>query len=286
VHKSDSVVAMGPARAMSIPRLREEAMNLRRVMMKMAAGKGEGYIAQGLGIADVLAVVYFREMLFDSDNPEWEGRDRFVLSTGHYSIALFAVLFHLGMISESELSTFGMNGSSLPLSTFDELPGVEITGGSLGQGLGQAVGMALGNRVDQRRTRVICELSDGEMQEGSVWESAMAGSSFGLDTLTALVDCNGIQADGPIVLNMEPVAEKWRAFGWETIEVNGNDIGEIVDAFDKLRCPNGRPKAIILRTTPGKGVPTIERRERAHFVRVDSHEWPGLIQELEENYRG
>jgi transketolase len=254
-------------------------------MMKMAAGKGEGYIAQGLGIADLLAVVYFREMHFDAENPDWEGRDRFVLSTGHYSIALFAVLFRLGMISESDLSTFGMNGSSLPLSTFDELPGVEITGGSLGQGLGQAVGMALGNRVDQRSTRVICELSDGEMQEGSVWESAMAGSSFGLDTLTAVVDCNGIQADGPIVLNMEPVAEKWRAFGWETIEVNGNDIGEIVDAFDKLRSPNGRPKAIILRTTPGRGVPTIERRERAHFVRVDAHEWPGLIQELEENYR-
>jgi len=161
------------------------------------------------------------------------------------------------------------------------VPGVEITAGSLGHGLGQAVGMALGNRLDGRQSRVICELSDGELQEGSVWESAMAASNFQLDRLVAVIDCNGIQADGPLVMTIEPVADKWSAFGWETREVDGNSLEEIVAAFDALRAPNGKPKAIVLRTTPGKGIPTIEQRPRAHFVRVGPDEWDALRQELE-----
>ena len=275
---------VGPARDAGIEELREHAMELRRVMMRMASDKGEGYIAQGLGIADMLAVVFYRELVFDAKNPEWPDRDRFVLSTGHYSIALYAALYLAGYLPEDQLDRFGLNGSELALSTFDDVPGVEVTGGSLGHGLGQAVGMALGNRLDANDARVICELSDGELQEGSVWESAMVASSFELDRLTVLVDCNGIQADGPMVINIEPVADKWTAFGWETIEVDGNSIAEIVDAFDRLREENGRPKAIILRTTPGKGIPTLERRERAHFVRVDQDEWTKLHAELENNY--
>lgn len=257
---------VGPAHDTGDQKLREHAMELRRVMMRMASDKGEGYIAQGLGIADMLAVVFYRELVFDAKNPEWPDRDRFVLSTGHYSIALYAALYLAGYLPEEQLDRFGLNGSELALSTFDDVPGVEVTGGSLGHGLGQAVGMALGNRLDANDARVICELSDGELQEGSVWESAMVAASFKLDRLVVLVDCNGIQADGPMVINIEPVADKWTAFGWETIEVDGNSIAEIVDAFNRLREENGRPKVIILRTTPGKGIPTLERRERAHFV--------------------
>jgi transketolase len=273
--------AWGAARDTSIEALREHAHDLRRRMMRMATDKGEGYIAQGLGIADALAVVYFRELRYDPAEPEAPDRDRFVMSTGHYSIALYATLSAAGIIPEAELDSFGLNGSRLALSTFDALPGVEVTGGSLGHGLGQAIGMALALRLDASDSRVIAELSDGELQEGSTWEAAMAASSFRLDGLLALIDCNGIQADGPMVLDVEPVAAKWRAFGWDTEEVDGNEIAEITSAFDRLRARDGRPKAIVLRTRPGFGVPTIEGRERAHFVRVGDDEWAALTAELE-----
>ncbi|MFB2599642.1 transketolase [Herbiconiux sp. P17] len=272
-----------PANDRTVAQLRDEAFALRRTMLRMAADKGEGYIAQGMDIADLLAVVYFRELNFDPNDPEWADRDRFVLSTGHYSIALYAVLHRIGYISEEKLDEFGLNGADLALSTFDDQPGVEITGGSLGHGLGQAVGMALGYRLDGRRSRIICELSDGELQEGSVWEAAMAAASHRVDNLIAVIDCNGIQADGPTVLEMEPIADKWRAFGWDTREIDGNDIAAIVAAFDELRASDGRPKAIVLRTTPGKGIPTLEARERAHFVRVKADEWTSLRAELETN---
>ncbi|WAC54286.1 transketolase [Gordonia sp. SL306] len=264
--------------------LRDTAYRLRSAMMRMAADKGEGYIAQGLGIADLLAVIYSRQLRFDPENPDWAGRDRFLMSTGHYSIALYAVLADLGVLTEQQIDDYGLNGSELPMSTFDETPGVEITGGSLGHGLGQAVGMALGLRLDGGDQRIIVELSDGELQEGATWESAMSASSFGLGNLTAVVDCNGIQADGPIVLNMEPIADKWRAFGWAVEEVDGNDIDAITSAFDALAtAPADTPRVLIARTTPGTGVPTLVARERAHFVRVADTEWAGLIAELEEN---
>ncbi|GAC68363.1 transketolase [Gordonia soli] len=264
--------------------LRDIAFRLRSTMMRMAADKGEGYIAQGLGIADVLAVIYFRQLRFDPTDPDWVGRDRFLMSTGHYSIALYAVLAELGILTEDQIADYGLNGSELPMSTFDQTPGVEITGGSLGHGLGQGVGMALGIRLDGGDQRIIVELSDGELQEGATWESAMSAASFGLGGLTAVVDCNGIQADGPIVLDMEPIADKWAAFGWAVQEVDGNDIDALVAGFDALsQAPADRPRVLITRTTPGTGVPTLVTRERAHFVRVADNEWAGLIAELEEN---
>jgi transketolase len=261
--------------------LRFRANNLRRHMLTMARGQGAGYVGQGLGIADVLAALYFHELRYDPADPRSAGRDRFLLSTGHYSIALWAVLAEAGVIPVTELATYGADDSRLDMSTLDTTPGVEVIGGSLGHGLGQGVGQALGLRLDSSDARVFVELSDGEMQEGATWEAAMAGSHFRLDNLVALVDCNGIQADGPIVLDMEPVADKWRAFGWETQEIDGNDLKAITAALATARDRSARPKAIILRTLPGKGVPTIERREKAHFVRIDPGEWGALIAEFE-----
>lgn len=278
-----TVINTSPDRATTSDELRDKSFALRRRMMNMAADKGEGYIAQGLGIADVLAAVYFRQLRFDPTDPEWIDRDRFVLSTGHYSVALYAALAELGILSDEEIATYGLNGSDLPMSTFDETPGVEITGGSLGHGLGQGVGMALGLRLDERESKVIVELSDGELQEGSTWEAAMSAASFGCANLTAVVDCNGIQADGPMVLDMEPIADKWSSFGWAVAEVNGNDVDALCAAFDQLDQVTDKPKVIIARTTPGHGVPTLVARERAHFVRVEPGEWASLIQELENN---
>jgi transketolase len=267
-----------------IEELRCRAHSLRRTMLVMASGKGEGYIAQGLGMADCLAALFFAELGHDPDRPDWPDRDRFLLSTGHYSIAMYAVLAEAGYLDPAELPSYGLNGSRLPMSTFDDLPGVEIVGGSLGQGLGQAVGMAVGLRLDGRSARVFCELSDGELQEGSTWEAFMAGATFGCDNLVALVDCNGIQADGPVTARIEPIAAKLTAFGWDTAEVNGNDLTELTRALACARAQDGTPKAIVMRTTPGCGVPTLERRERGHFVQVGENEWAGLLDELDANF--
>lgn len=262
--------------------LKERATNLRRHMLTMARGQGAGYIGQGLGMADLLAALYFHELRYDPEDVTWAERDRFLLSTGHYSIALWAALAEAGIIPVEELVTYGADDSRLEMSTLDTTPGVELIGGSLGHGLGQAVGQALGLRYQNSVARVFVELSDGEMQEGSTWEAAMSASHFGLDRLVALVDCNGIQADGPVVLDMEPVADKWHAFGWDVSEIDGNDMSAIVGALMLARAERGRPKAIILRTLPGKGVSRIESSEKSHFFRVDVREWDGIIAEFEQ----
>lgn len=272
-----------PPGTADIGALERKATRLRRHMLTMARGQGQGYIGQGLGIADTLAALYFHELRHDPHNLAWPDRDRFLLSTGHYSIALWAALTEAGIIPVEELVTYGADNSRLEMSTLDTTPGVEMIGGSLGHGLGQGVGQALGLRVDRSDARVFVELSDGEMQEGSTWEAAMSASHFKLDGLVALIDCNGIQADGPVVLDMEPVAGKWRAFGWETSEIDGNDMTAIVGALAGARQRNGKPKAIVLRTLPGKGVRRIESSEKSHFFRIDVAQWDGIIAEFEKS---
>ena len=269
-----------------IAALKARATTLRRHMLTMARGQGAGYIGQGLGIADTLTALYFHELRYDPQNLGWADRDRFLLSTGHYSIALWAALAEAGIIPVDELVTYGADNSRLEMSTLDTTPGVEVIGGSLGHGLGQGVGQALGLRLDGSDARVFVELSDGEMQEGSTWEAAMSASHFGLDGLVALIDCNGIQADGPMVLDMEPVADKWVSFGWETFEIDGNAMDAVVAALAGARQRNGRPKAIVLRTLPGKGVRRIEESEKSHFFRVDVGQWDSIIAEFEQNVGG
>jgi transketolase len=275
-------IANHPPQVADIPALEARARRMRRHMLVMARGPGQGYIGQGLGIADALAAVYFHELRWDPANLADPERDRFLLSTGHYSIALWAALAEAGIFPLDELVTYGADDSRLQMSTLDTTPGVEIIGGSLGHGLGQAIGMALGLRLQHSSSRIFCELSDGELQEGATWEAAMAGGHFGLHNLVALVDCNGIQADGKLVIDIEPVGDKWRAFGWQVQEIDGNDMASIVAALAQARERTGRPHAIVLRTKPGKGVPTLEQREKAHFVRVNPDEWDALVKELEE----
>ncbi|HEX4768563.1 MAG TPA: transketolase [Lichenihabitans sp.] len=270
-----------PAAEPDLIGLKARATSMRRHMLAMAEGPGQGYVGQGLGIADALAAIYFHELRWDPEDLGWAERDRFLLSTGHYSLALWAALAEAGVIPLAELTTYGADDSRLDMSTLDTTPGVEIIGGSLGHGLGQGVGMALGLRLRGSEARIFVELSDGEMQEGATWEAAMSAAHFGLDGLLALVDCNGIQADGPVVLGMEPVADKWRAFGWTTQEVDGNDMAALMAAFAAARERGGRPQAIVLRTRPGCGVPTLMAREKAHFVRVEPGEWAALRAELD-----
>lgn len=257
--------------------LRERARNLRRHALRMAERVGQGYVGQALGIADLLASLYFGEMRLRGPD-----RDRFVLSIGHYSIALYAALAEAGVLPLEELDTYGVDGSRLPMSGDDRCPGFEITGGSLGQGLSQAVGMALGLRMDGRTSRVFALVSDGELQEGAIWEAAMAAAHYRLDRLVCFVDCNGQQADGrpDRVMGIEPVEAKWAAFGWDVRRVDGNDLDALQDALAEARASAGRPSAIVLDTLMGKGVRLFETREKNHFIRVEPHEWQTAREQL------
>jgi len=264
--------------------LQARAKNIRRHVLRMAERVGQGYVGQGLGIADLLSVLYFRELRYRSQELDWPERDRFVLSIGHYSIALYAALAEAGVIPIDELDTYGADGSRLEMSGSEFTPGFEMTGGSLGHGLPQAIGMAAGLRLDGKPSRVFCLSSDGEMQEGATWEAALAGAHYQLGNLFAFVDCNDQQADGPPkkVMAIEPLHEKWAAFGWDTQRVNGNDIAALVAALDAAKQTEGQPHVIILDTVMGRGVPLFERREKNHFIRVEAGEWEMARQQLEQ----
>jgi transketolase len=266
-----------------IERLKQRARSIRRHIITMARGRGEGYAGQGLDAADIFSAVYFDQLEFDGSKLKDPGRHRFVLSTGHYSIVLFAALAEAGVFSNSDLLTYGANESRLEMSASETTPGVEITGGALGHGLSQAVGMALGSRLSGRNFRVYNFLSDGELQEGSTWEAAMAAAHFKLDHLYAIVDMNNMQADGKVsnVMTVEPVEKKWEAFGWHTQRVNGNSIEELISAFDVARTIPSQPKVLVCDTQLGYGVPLVANRANAHFVRVDTAEWDSALRELE-----
>lgn len=268
------------------PSLAERAWRIRRHAVRMGEVQGQGYIAQALGIADVLAVSYFHGLRYRAADPEWDGRDRFLLSIGHYAIALYAALIEAGIIPEDELETYGGDDSRLPMSGMAAYtPGMEITGGSLGQGLGIGVGMALGLKRKRSDAFVFNLLSDGELDEGSTWEAVQSAAHWKLDNLVALVDVNQMQADGPStrMLNFEPLAPKWEAFGWHTQRVDGNDIAALVRAFDAARGDREpRPRVIICDTKMAKGVPFLEARERNHFLRVEPHEWADALAHLDQ----
>lgn len=265
--------------------LAERAYRIRRNALRMGEVQGQGYIAQALGIADVLAVTYFHALRYRPDDPRWEGRDRFLLSIGHYAIALYAALIEAGIIPEEELETYGCDDSRLPMSGMAATtPGMEITGGSLGHGLPIAVGVALGLKRKKSASLAYTLFSDGELDEGSTWEAALSAAHHRLDNLIGIIDVNNMQADGPSmgVLSSEPLVEKWRAFGWFTQRVDGNDIDAVKAAIDAARAHDGpRPRVIICDTTMAKGVPFLEARERNHFLRVEADEWARAMDVLE-----
>lgn len=268
---------------MSLPR---RAWEIRRKAVRMGQVQGQGYVGQALGVADVLAVSYFHALNYRADDPEWAGRDRFLLSIGHYAIALYSALIEAGILPDQELETYGADDSRLPMSGMAAYtPGMEITGGSLGQGLGIGVGMALALRAKNNPAFVFNLMSDGELGEGSTWEAAMSAAHHKLSNLICIVDFNDQQADGKSTqtLSAEPLADKWAAFGWYTQRVDGNDIDALVAAFDIARnLPDPRPRVIICDTLMCKGIPFLEAREMAHFVRVEPDEWQKALDVLDE----
>jgi len=270
--------------------LKSAAYRIRRFALRMGEVQGQGYVGQALGMADILAVAYRHALHYRPEAPEWEGRDRFLLSHGHYAIALYAALLEAGILPEEELDTYGSDDSRLPMSGMATYtPGMEMSGGSLGQGLTIAVGMALGLRQKNNPAFVYNSMSDGELDEGSTWEAALSAAHFGLGNLITLVDINNQQADGPStkILGFEPLVQKWESFGWFVQRANGNDIGAVLAAFDMARNhPQPQPRVILFDTLMGSGVPFLEQRDKNHFIRVEADEWQQAIAILDAYHAG
>jgi transketolase len=260
----------------------EVATRIRRRVLDMCAGRGQGYAGQGLALADVLAHLYFRVM---RRQPDGSYLDRFVLSTGHSAVGLFATLGEAGLYEQDELRTYGQPGSRIEESPLEGTPGFEITAGSLGQGLSQAVGMALGERLRGSGARVYCLLSDGELQEGQVWEAAMSASHHRLGNLAVLIDNNNMQAEGVTsqIMSVEPVVERLTAFGFDTQRIDGHDHDALTRALpqaEQAGTAQDRPQAIVLQTVPGKGVPEFERHHKVHYLRLEPAAWSEAIAAL------
>lgn len=244
------------------------ARDIRKSIVMSLAEAGSGHLGGSLGLADIFTALYFSVLKHDPDNPQWVDRDRFILSIGHVAPVLYATLAHAGYFPVEELMTLRKIGSRLQGHPGRDhgLPGIELSAGSLGQGLSVAVGMALAAKMDQKKHRIFCLHGDGELQEGSIWESAMAAAHHKLDNLTAIIDRNGLQIDGQTekVMRLEPLGEKWRSFGWKVFQCDGNSIPEVLVAFNKIRDVAGKPQVIIANTIMGKGLKPVENDYRWH----------------------
>ncbi|HMK59874.1 MAG TPA: transketolase [Dissulfurispiraceae bacterium] len=263
--------------------LKDRAREMRVEILKMLEKSGSGHTGGSLSAADIVAALYFCKIKHRPHNPDWAGRDRFILSKGHAAPVLYTALALTGYFDKSLLNSLRKIGCPLqghPSSKL--LNGVEISTGSLGQGLSIANGIAMGLRLDKSDARVYCLLGDGEIQEGQVWEAAMSASHYRLDNLCAIVDHNGLQIDGKCcdVMNIEPVAEKWKAFGWHAISINGHDMQEIVNAFDEAEKIKGKPCMIVAKTIKGKGVSIFEDKVEYHGITPTKEELEIAIKEL------
>lgn len=237
-------------------------------MVKSLAEAGSGHLGASLGLADVFTVLYFSVLNHRPDKPLWEDRDRLILSIGHVAPVLYAALANAGYFPKQELMTLRKLGSRLQGHPGRDhgLPGIELSAGSLGQGLSVAVGMALAAKMDKKLWKVFCINGDGEMQEGSIWEAAMSAAYYKLDNLTTIVDRNKVQIDGENsdVMEIEPLVDKWKSFGWDVLLCNGNDVSKLLKVFSKAKSLSGKPKVIIAETLMGKGVKTIENNYKWH----------------------
>ena len=267
----------------NIEELNRNANQIRKGIIEAVYRGKSGHPGGSLSIADILAVLYFKEMRIDPKNPRWEERDRLVLSKGHCSPALYATLALRGFFDQSELESFrNINSNLQGHPDMNKIPGVDMTTGSLGQGLSVANGMAMSGKLDKKDYRVYGILGDGEIVEGQIWEAAMSSAKYKLDNLCVFVDHNHLQIDGTIeeVKNSYPLDEKFKSFGFETITINGNNIEEIVRALEKARTIKGKPTAIIAETIKGKGVSFMENQVGWHGKAPNEEQYKIAIEEL------
>ncbi|MFQ6105991.1 MAG: transketolase [Thermoplasmata archaeon] len=266
-----------------IGKLEDEARKIRQHIIRMVYQAGSGHPGGSLSATDVITALYFHVLNVDPKNPSWEDRDRFVLSKGHACPAWYAALAERGFFPVAELDTLRKTGSRLQgHPDMRKTPGVEASTGSEGQGLSVGIGIALAARLDRRNYRVYVMVGDGENDCGQTWEAAMAAAFFRLDNLCAIVDRNLMQLDGPTeqIMSLEPLADKWKAFGWKVIEIDGHNFKEILEAFDKAETVKGRPTVIIARTLKGKGVSFMEGSVAFHGKAPDEEQYKQAMIEL------
>lgn len=256
---------------------------IRKSIIEMVYNAKSGHPGGALSIADILTVLYFYELNVNVNNPKYENRDRLVLSKGHSSPALYAVLAEKGFFPKNDLKTFRKIDSYLQgHPDMNKVPGVDMSSGSLGQGLSVSNGMALGAKLDRKDYRVYCILGDGEIEEGQVWEAAMTASHYNLDNLCVIVDNNGLQIDGKTkdVMNSEPIDKKFEAFGFNVINIDGHNFEEIVNAFEKAKQTKERPTAIIAKTVKGKGISFMENEVSWHGKAPNDEQYNLAMNEL------
>ena len=264
-------------------RLRSVATAIRKSILRQLYDGGGGHGGGAFSGVEILTVLYFNVLNIDPARPDWQERDRFVMSKGHACPAWYSVLAEKGYFPKEALKTARQVGSILQgHPDMKKTPGVDMTTGSLGQGFSAALGIALAARVRQMSYRTYALLGDGELDEGQVWEAAMAAAHFRVDSLTAIVDRNRLQVDGDVreIMALEPLAEKWRAFGWHVIEINGHDVSEIHRALGDARETQGRPTVIIAHTVKGKGVSFMEGDPRWHSAHLSKEELDQALAEL------
>jgi transketolase len=244
-----------------IRKLEDKAREMRKDIIVMVGEAQSGHPGGSLSAADILAALYFKVMRYDANNPKWEDRDRFILSKGHASPVLYAALAEAGFFPKDDITTFRKINSSLQgHPDMKKLAGVDFTTGSLGQGISAANGMAIAGKLDKKDYHVYCLIGDGESEEGQIWEAGMASAHYKLDNLTVITDYNGLQIDGPNceVMTVAPLADKWKSFGWNVIEIDGHNFEEILDALSPEKIIPGMPTMIIAHTIKGKCVSFME----------------------------
>lgn len=272
------------AKPLSITEMEAMAKRLRRHIITMTGTAGSGHPGGSLSAVEIVTALYFRLLQHKPSDPKWADRDRFILSKGHAAPLLYATLAECGYFPVEELTTLRQLDSRLQGHTDRTLtPGVEMSAGALGQGLSFAIGVALAGRLNSQDYQVYVLLGDGECDEGQVWEGAMAAAHFKVDNLVAIVDNNGLQIDGwnREVMNIEPFSQKWRAFGWHVIEVDGHDLTQLIDALNQAKLVKGQPAAIIAHTIKGKGVSFMENNYAFHGKAPTAAEVETALKELE-----
>ncbi len=264
-------------------KLKARANWIRKEILKMINTAGSGHPGGSLSAADLVTYLYFHQLRLDPQRPQWEDRDRFVLSKGHAAPVLYAALAGRGFFPPSDLATLRQRDSHLQgHPDMKGTPGVDISTGSLGQGISAALGMALAGRLDDKDYRVYFMIGDGEANEGQVWEAAMAAAHHQLENLVGIMDYNRLQLLAPLseVMDISPVAEKWKAFGWHVIEIDGHDFSEIDEAFQHAIKVKGRPVMIVAHTVKGKGVSYMEDNPSWHGKAPEDEELEQALQEL------
>jgi transketolase len=266
----------------NIEELIEIARRMRIDIVKMINAAGSGHPGGSLSAIDIIVSLYLSKMNHSPDHKPEEKRDRFVLSKGHACPALYAVLAESGYFDKSELLTLRKEGSMLSGHAYATTPGVEVTTGSLGQGLSQANGLALANRLNGEDSKVYCIIGDGEMQEGQIWEAAMTAAHYKLGSVITFLDNNGLQIDGPLetIMEVQPAADKWRAFGWHVQEIDGHDFKQILSAIDIAKSEMEKPSMIVAKTVKGKGVSFMENKVKWHGTAPSDEETKKAIEEL------